>query len=114
MDDHDGSARRVTGEHDGSARRMTGDALLELAELTAGYDRAPVVRGLNLSVDSGEVVALIGANGAGKTTTLRAISGLVKPMGGVVRLGGEDLAGFSPVARVQRGIVRVPQGRAIF
>jgi branched-chain amino acid transport system ATP-binding protein len=87
---------------------------LELAELTAGYDRAPVVRGLSLTVSPGEVVALIGANGAGKTTTLRTISGLVKPMSGFVRLFGEDLAGVSPVARVHRGIVHVPQGRGIF
>ena len=108
MDDLDGSAL------DGSARRVTGEALLELAELTAGYDRAPVVRGLSLSVGPREVVALIGANGAGKTTTLRTISGLVKPMGGHVRLDGADLAGVSPTERVRRGIVQVPQGRGIF
>jgi branched-chain amino acid transport system ATP-binding protein len=87
---------------------------LELDRLTAGYDRAAVVRELTLSVAAGEVVALIGANGAGKTTTLRVISGLVKPMGGFVRLGGEDLAGVSPTVRVRRGIVHVPQGRGIF
>ena len=84
------------------------EAALELDGLTAGYDRAAVVRELTLTVDPGEVVALIGANGAGKTTTLRAISGLVKPMGGFVRLGGVDLAGVSPTARVRRGIVHVP------
>lgn len=87
---------------------------LALHRLSAGYDRAPVVRDLSLTVDPGEVVALIGANGAGKTTTLRTISGLVKPMGGFVRLSGEDLAGVSPTARVRRGIVHVPQGRGIF
>jgi branched-chain amino acid transport system ATP-binding protein len=87
---------------------------LALERLTAGYDRAPVVRELSLTVDPGEVVALIGANGAGKTTTLRTISGLVKPMGGFVRLAGLDLAGVSPTARVRRGIVHVPQGRGIF
>jgi branched-chain amino acid transport system ATP-binding protein len=87
---------------------------LALHRLSAGYDRAPVVRDLSLTVDPGEVVALIGANGAGKTTTLRTISGLVKPMGGHVRLSGEDLAGVSPTARVRRGIVHVPQGRGIF
>ena len=92
---------------------MSGGSL-ELAGLTAGYDRAPVVRDLSLTVSPGEVVALIGANGAGKTTTLRTISGLVKPMGGFVRLDGDDLAGVSPVARVHRGIVHVPQGRGIF
>jgi branched-chain amino acid transport system ATP-binding protein len=96
-----------------SVRGVT-EAALELSSLTAGYDRAPVVRDLSLSVASGEVVALIGANGAGKTTTLRTISGLVKPMGGFVRLDGADLAGVSPTSRVRRGIVHVPQGRGIF
>jgi branched-chain amino acid transport system ATP-binding protein len=87
---------------------------LELDALTAGYDRAAVLRELTLEVNPSEVVALIGANGAGKTTTLRTISGLVKPMGGFVRLEGEDLAGVSPTDRVRRGIVHVPQGRGIF
>jgi ABC-type branched-subunit amino acid transport system ATPase component len=89
-------------------------AALELEQLSAGYERLPVLRDLTLSVAPGEVVALIGANGAGKTTTLRAISGLVKAMGGVIRLDGEDLAGLSATARVRRGIVHVPQGRGIF
>ena len=93
---------------------VTDGPALELEGLTAGYDRAPVVRDLTLSVASGEVVALIGANGAGKTTTLRVISGLVRPMGGAVRFGGADLAGVSPTVRVRRGIVHVPQGRGIF
>jgi branched-chain amino acid transport system ATP-binding protein len=91
-----------------------GGAVLELERICAGYDRAPVVRDLTLSVDRGEVVALLGANGAGKTTTLRAISGLVKTMAGVVRLDGADLAGVSVAARVRRGIVHVPHDRGIF
>src|SRR5580658_7207940 len=56
--------------------------VLELDRLSVGYDRAPVVRDLTLTVGPGEVVALLGANGAGKTTTLRAISGLLKPASG--------------------------------
>jgi branched-chain amino acid transport system ATP-binding protein len=100
-------------ETDGAARRVTG-ATLELERLSAGYERLPVLRDLTLSVAPGEVVALIGANGAGKTTTLRAISGLVKPMDGVIRLNGDDLASVSATARVRRGIVHVPQGRGIF
>ena len=70
--------------------------VLELDQLSVGYDRAPVVRDLTLTVGPGEVVALLGANGAGKTTTLRAISGLLKPASGTVRLSGQDLAGVSP------------------
>jgi len=100
-------------ESDVAARRVTSPAL-ELDGLSAGYERAAVLRDLSLVVNPGEVVALIGANGAGKTTTLRTISGLVKPMGGAVRMDGADLAGVSPTARVRRGIVHVPQGRGIF
>jgi len=93
---------------------VSGSVTLELEHLSAGYHRAPVVRDLTLTVSSGEVVALLGANGAGKTTTLRAISGLIKPMAGSVRLDGADLAGVSPTARVRRGIVHVPHDRGIF
>jgi branched-chain amino acid transport system ATP-binding protein len=89
-------------------------AALELDEVSIAYDRAPVVRGLTLSVGAGEVVALLGANGAGKTTTLRGISGLLKVTGGSIRLAGADLAGASPTARARRGIAHVPHDRGIF
>jgi len=82
--------------------------------VSIAYDRAPVVRGLALTVAAGEVVALLGANGAGKTTTLRGISGLVRVTSGRVRLDGEDLAGASPTARARRGIAHVPHDRGIF
>jgi branched-chain amino acid transport system ATP-binding protein len=88
--------------------------VLELDRLSVGYDRAPVVRDLTLTVGHGEVVALLGANGAGKTTTLRAVSGLLKPVSGVVRLGGRDLAGVSPTARARLGVAHVPPDRGIF
>jgi branched-chain amino acid transport system ATP-binding protein len=90
------------------------DTVLELDRLSVAYYRAPVVRDLTLTVGRGEVVALLGANGAGKTTTLRAISGLLKPAGGVVRLYGQDLAGVSPTARARLGLAHVPHDRGIF
>jgi branched-chain amino acid transport system ATP-binding protein len=90
------------------------DTVLELDQLTVAYYRAPVVRDLSLTVGRGEVVALLGANGAGKTTTLRAISGLLKPAGGEVRLDGADLAGVSPTARARLGLAHVPHDRGIF
>ena len=90
------------------------DAVLELDGLSVAYDRAPVVRDLTLTVGGGEVVALLGANGAGKTTTLRAISGLLKPLTGSVRLAGSDLAGVAPTARARLGIAHVPHDRGIF
>jgi branched-chain amino acid transport system ATP-binding protein len=90
------------------------DAVLALERLTAGYDQAAAIRDIDLTVQAGEVVALLGANGAGKTTTLRAISGLVKPMAGSVSFEGADLARVSPRARARLGIAHVPEGRGLF
>jgi branched-chain amino acid transport system ATP-binding protein len=90
------------------------DVLLDIDRLTAGYDRAAVIRDIRLNVHEGEVVALLGANGAGKTTTLRVISGLVRPMSGRVFFAGEDLARISPTKRARLGIVHVPEGRGLF
>ena len=90
------------------------DAVLQLDGLSVGYDRALVVRGLNLTVGHGEVVALLGANGAGKTTTLRAISGLLRTAPGMIRFDSTDLAGMSPTARARLGIAHVPFDRGIF
>ena len=89
-------------------------AVLELEGLTVGYDGAPVVRGLDLEVGPGEIVALLGANGAGKTTTLRAVSGLAHPLAGVVRFGGADLRKVSPSRRARLGIAHVPDSRGLF
>ncbi len=88
--------------------------VLAIERLTAGYEEAPVVRGLDLRVGEGEVVALLGANGAGKTTTLRAISGLVPSMEGRIELDGRDLAGVSISARAKLGIAHVPETRGVF
>ena len=88
--------------------------VLALHGLTAGYEEAPVVRGLDLKVGEGEVVALLGANGAGKTTTLRAISGLVHPMEGSIEYEGRDLAGVSISGRAKLGIAHVPESRGVF
>jgi branched-chain amino acid transport system permease protein len=87
---------------------------LEIDGLTAGYDGPAVVHDVSLSVAAGEVIALLGINGAGKTTALRAISGLVRPSAGTIRLVGQDLARLSPPERVRAGIVQVAQDRGIF
>jgi branched-chain amino acid transport system ATP-binding protein len=97
-----------------SAGSAVATATLEITGLTAGYDGAPVLRDLSLTVSGGEVVALMGANGAGKTTTLRAISGLIKPDAGTIALQGRDLRALSPTARVRAGVIHVPQDRGIF
>jgi branched-chain amino acid transport system ATP-binding protein len=88
--------------------------VLEIDDLSAGYGGAEVIRQINITVGSGEVVALFGPNGAGKTTTLRAVSGLVRLSRGRVVFGGRDLARQSPTARARAGIAHVPEGRGIF
>ena len=90
------------------------EPVLAIDELTTGYEDAAVIRGLDLTVGRGEVVALLGANGAGKTTTLRAISGIVHPMAGRIEFVGNDLAGVSISRRARLGIAHVPETRGLF
>jgi branched-chain amino acid transport system ATP-binding protein len=89
-------------------------SLLSVQSLTAGYNGASVLRNLELSVEPGEVVALLGANGAGKTTALRVISGLLQPISGSVYFDGRRIGSASPHALARRGLAHVPEGRGIF
>jgi branched-chain amino acid transport system ATP-binding protein len=86
--------------------------LLELRGVAAGYGGLQALRGIDLSVDEGEIVAVLGANGAGKTTTLRAISATVKTSGDLV-FAGERLP-RRPEAVARAGIAHVPEGRGTF
>jgi branched-chain amino acid transport system ATP-binding protein len=88
--------------------------LLRLDGLEAGYGDLIAVRDVSLTVETGELVALIGSNGAGKTTTLRAICGLIRPRRGVVELDGARIDGLSSAAIVARGVAHVPEGRQLF
>lgn len=87
--------------------------LLELRRMTVHYGAIPAVRGLDLRLEQGELVALLGANGAGKTTTLRAISRLVDPSAGSVQWCGRDLGRLRTEATVRLGIVHCPEGRRV-
>jgi len=89
-------------------------ALLEVADLVARYGRISALQNVSLTVDEGEIVALIGANGAGKTTTLRAISGLLRAASGTVRFAGRDITRLSPSEIVRAGISHSPEGRHVF
>ncbi|CBG75009.1 MULTISPECIES: ABC transporter ATP-binding protein [Streptomyces] len=88
--------------------------VLKVAGLTAGYDGAAVIRGIDLEVGAGEVVALLGANGAGKTTTLKTVSALLRPLAGTITFNGTDLARIPAATRARLGIAHVPEGRGIF
>jgi branched-chain amino acid transport system ATP-binding protein len=89
-------------------------ALLRLDGLEAAYGDMVAVRDVSLSVEPGELVALIGSNGAGKTTTLRAISGLLPARRGTIEFDGTRLDGLPPAAIVALGIAHVPEGRQLF
>jgi len=89
-------------------------ALLELSGVDAFYGRVRALRGVTISVDQGEVVALIGSNGAGKTTTLRTISGLMHPPSGTITFGGKDISRMPAHEIVGLGICQSPEGRRLF
>src|SRR6202521_1287366 len=89
------------------------DPLLDIAGLATGYGKIGVLRGIDLTVGAGEMVALLGPNGAGKTTLLRAISGLL-PWSGRVRFAGREMAGASPRDTVRAGLVHVVEGHRVF
>ena len=88
--------------------------LLEIEDLNTGYNGVSVVRGLNLQVSEGEVVALLGPNGAGKTTTLLTTSGLVPIISGDIKVFGRSIKGRRPHMVAREGLAHVPEGRSLF
>ena len=91
---------------------MTGRIVLQ--GVVAGYGFGDVLRGLDLEVEPASITCLIGPNGAGKSTVLRAISGLIRPSEGSIRLGDREIAGLDPGDVLALGIVHVPQERSLF
>ena len=94
--------------------RPRGAPLLEIGRLAAGYGAEPVLKQIDLRVDDGEMVAVLGANGAGKSTLMRAVGGLHRPVSGEIALDGGDLAREPAHRVVRRGAVLVPEGRQVF
>jgi branched-chain amino acid transport system ATP-binding protein len=88
--------------------------MLEVRKIIAGYNATPVVRGVDLQLQAGQIVALIGANGAGKSTIVKALSGILPLQSGQIHLEGERIDQLSPRQRVLRGIAHVPEGRQVF
>ncbi|MBH1970481.1 ABC transporter ATP-binding protein [Moraxellaceae bacterium AER2_44_116] len=88
--------------------------LLSVRQLQVAYGGIQAVKGINLEVNEGELVCLIGANGAGKTSTLNCLGGLLKPSGGEIIYQGQDLQRIPTHERVKHGLALVPEGRGIF
>ena len=89
-------------------------SLLQVAGLTVRYGGITALRGVELTVERGEIVTLVGANGAGKSTLLGAISGLIKPAGGSINYLGAEVAGQKAHRLARQGLILVPEGRRIF
>ena len=90
------------------------NALLEVQALEVRYGGIRAVKGIDLHVDEGEMVCLVGANGAGKTTTLKAIAGMLPAAAGSITYRGRDSAGARPFQLVRQGLALVPEGRGVF
>ena len=90
------------------------DVVLQLSGLRCGYGSAAVVDSLDLTVRSGEIVAVLGRNGVGKTTTMLTIAGLLPALGGSILLDGDDVTSASAGVRARRGLAMVPDGRGLF
>jgi branched-chain amino acid transport system ATP-binding protein len=88
--------------------------LLELRNISAGYDAGTVLQDVSITVPDGAVVALLGPNGAGKTTTLKVASGLLGTRSGQILIDGEDVTNKAPYQLARRGLCHVPEGRGIF
>jgi len=88
--------------------------LLEIRGLRGGYGRVEVLRGVDLQVNAGEMVALLGSNGAGKSTLNKMVCGLVPTWAGSVRFDGRDLTGAHYREVVKAGLIQVPEGRKVF
>lgn len=90
------------------------DVILEINNLTSGYGDLPVLHGVSLSVNKGEIYSILGANGAGKSTLLNTLAGTVKATSGAVNFNGVDLAKIKPHKIAENGLVLVPEGRKLF
>ena len=89
-------------------------SMLEVRQIHCAYDSVPVIHGISLEVNAGEIVAIVGANGAGKSTTMRTIAGLMHPTAGTVSFLGEDVTRTPGYAMITKGISFVPEGRRLF
>ena len=88
--------------------------MLNLEAVEVGYGHIKALKSVTMKVPEGQIVALLGANGAGKSTSLRAISGLLRPSGGVISMGAVRLDRLAPEQIVRHGVVQVPEGRRVF
>lgn len=88
--------------------------MLSIKNLEAGYGKVKVLHGISIDVPKGQVVTLIGSNGAGKTTTMRAVTGMIKPTAGEIKLGAHQIDGYDSYKIARLGLAHSPEGRRVF
>src|SRR5690606_23315990 len=113
----DGRYPRQPADHRSLFRRSRGSRLMPLIEVKdviGGYGGAPILNGVNISIEQSDIGVIVGPNGAGKSTTLKAIFGLLKVTGGSVVFGGEDITNSLPDRLVTKGLSFVPQEKNVF
>ena len=93
---------------------MSDANVLEVSQLIVQYGNVPAVQGASFAVKQGTVTAIVGSNGAGKSTIMKALTGLLRPTAGMVRLFGENVTGLPAETLVRRGLVLIPEGRRLF
>lgn len=93
---------------------MPTEVLLDVRSIIAGYGSTPILRGIDLAIQSGEIVAVIGRNGVGKTTMMRSLIGQLRIWDGSIKLNGQEISPLPPERRAQSGIGYIPQGREVF
>jgi urea transport system ATP-binding protein len=93
---------------------MPSETLLELTGLRTGYGSSPILQGIDLTVNSGEIVAVIGRNGVGKSTMMRCVTGQLRVWAGAIRFAGNDISSLLPERRARLGFGYIPQGREVF
>jgi urea transport system ATP-binding protein len=93
---------------------MPTESLLDVQNLTAGYGSSPILRGIDMAIRTGEIVAVIGRNGVGKTTMMRSLIGQLPVWRGSIKLNGKEISALPPERRAQNGIGYIPQGREVF
>ena len=94
--------------------RMARESILKVSDLHAGYGHTPILQGIKLDVEAGEIVSLIGRNGVGKTTIMRCLMGQIRATKGCIAVAGRDITAMTPDERARLGIGYVPQGREVF
>ena len=105
---------RTENSHDQPQRGTRQACVLMVQQLSAGYGAAPVIEGVDLTVRTGELVTVLGANGAGKSTLMRALSGLHRPVRGIMQLDRQDITTSTAHRIASAGLILVPEGRQVF